>query len=246
MTAETTQDTNGRAKLVALTFSMQGFGYLTVTVTSWLLVTLVPAQYAWRLLLGFGCVPGVVLTILRTRHGQPREPKEFNEFYQKVEKVPAQDLRTAPVSISDAIMMEGDLGRKLCGTAGCWFIFDVLFYGNTLFQPEVLAEAFGAAETLSHAARDTTMLTLMALPGYIVSIAMVGRQSPRYIQMQGFAAMAILYTVIGVRFDSLAGRKVVLLILYGATFFFSNYGPNSTVRAVKKKGDARHDFSARL
>ena len=30
---------------------------------------------------------------------------------------------------------------KLMGTAGGWFLFDITFYGNSLFQPTVLHEA---------------------------------------------------------------------------------------------------------
>ena len=32
---------------------------------------------------------------------------------------------------------------KLMGTAGGWFLFDITFYGNSLFQPTVLHEARG-------------------------------------------------------------------------------------------------------
>ena len=64
--------------------------------------------------------------------------------------------------------------------------------------------------------------------GYLISIYLVGKQSPRRIQLQGFLCMAVLYAYIGYNFDSL--DKYSLLGLYGLTFFFSNYGPNTTVR----------------
>merc|ERR1711938_187702 len=31
---------------------------------------------------------------------------------------------------------------KLLGTAGGWFLFDITFYGNSLFQPTVLSSVF--------------------------------------------------------------------------------------------------------
>lgn len=40
-----------------------------------------------------------------------------------------------------AIKEEKSLLKKLVGTAGCWLLFDILFYGNTLFQPVVLSAA---------------------------------------------------------------------------------------------------------
>ena len=40
--------------------------------------------------------------------------------------------------------------------------------------------------------------------------------------------MAVLYSIIGALFSRLAEMKVLLLVIYGATFLFANYGPNST------------------
>lgn len=59
---------------------------------------------------------------------------------------------------------------------------------------------------------------------------MVGRQSPRRIQLQGFLFMTALYAYLGYNFDTL--NKYALLGVYGATFFFANYGPNTTVSTL--------------
>ena len=108
-------------------------------------------------------------------------------------------------------------------------LFDILFYGNTLFQPIVLACAFGSKEeTVQKAALDSAMIASLALPGYVVSVLMIGRQSPRYIQLQGFAAMFVLYACIALFFDQMSDNRYLLLGVYGSTFFFSNYGPNAT------------------
>jgi len=103
-----------------------------------------------------------------------------------------------------------------------------LFYGNTLFEPVVLATAFGPSETVQKTAADTVLVAAMALPGYFFSVFAVGRQSPKFIQIQGFFLMGILYLVVGTLYDLLARDRTALLILYGSTFLFSNYGPNAT------------------
>lgn len=129
---------------------------------------------------------------------------------------------------------------------GTWFLFDVVFYGNTLFQPVVVKTAFGYDENnggeggdeftnLVRNIRDSMILSLIALPGYFVSVALIGSricfkyiQTPRFIQIQGFAVMAGLYFIIGASWDSLIQHHWLLIFLYGSTFFFSNYGPNTT------------------
>lgn len=140
------------------------------------------------------------------------------------------------------------------------FLFDMLFYGNTLFEPLVLEAAFGhnsstdAYALLQTAVRDSLVISLLSLPGYFVTVLLIGRrtcacrsirssstttrcgsascfpcnQTPTYIQMQGFMVMALLYIVIGVGWKSLENIQWLLLLLYAGTFFFSNYGPNTT------------------
>lgn len=135
---------------------------------------------------------------------------------------------------------EPGLGRKVLGTAGTWFLFDVVFYGNTIFQPIVVAAAFGTqsgnngTDLLRKTAIDSLILTSIALPGYAMAGIVMGkktfcvRQTPRYVMLQGFAAMTILYSTIGFNWSYLRGDPTMLVFLYGMTFFFANYGPNTT------------------
>ena len=121
-------------------------------------------------------------------------------------------------SLWESITNEPNLCRKFAGTAGTWFLFDVLFYGNTLFEPLVLEAAFGSHgdndgySLLQTTVRDSLMISLLSLPGYFVTVAVIGKrtcgccsnrrsaspnrcgfrscvpchQTPTFIQMQGF------------------------------------------------------------
>ena len=244
ITAESSSETCNKGKSVALMFSFQGVGYLAVSLIAYLLVCIFgeESDLAWRSLLGLGSLPGMVLIITRIHTRRRDAHQNSNRFSQSAleavslldtpilintrMKRPSQ-VRLPPPSLLEQILNEPNLFHKIVGTAGCWLLFDILFYGNTLFQPVVLAAAFGKSETIRATVCDSIYISLMALPGYFVSVVMVGRQSPKRIQLQGFLCMAGLYTAIGIRFDELS--RISLLGLYGLTFFFSNYGPNSTV-----------------
>jgi len=218
---------HNKAKSGAMAFSFQGVGYLAVPINCYILVKLFgeSSDVAWRLLLGFGAVPGILLTVIRVYHNVRRQAVPKRLAMKDLNRVHA---KRAP-SVIEAIRNEDQLVRKLLGTAGCWLVFDIVFYGNTLFQPVVLDYAFGSDdETAADTARDSALISIMALPGYFTSVWMIGRQSPRYIQMQGFAIMAILFALIAAFFHQLSDNRVMLLVVYGATFFFSNYGPNTT------------------
>ncbi len=245
--AESSSAKEDRGKLVALTFSMQGVGYLAVSLVALILVWLLgeESDIAWRLLLGFGCIPGLALICFRVHRRKAESADIVAQHSKNITISKATDdlrdehhgkektrstVRLPPISLLQQIRNEPNLARKIIGTAGCWLLFDILFYGNTLFQPVVLSAAFGTTETVLATIRDSTMISLMALPGYFVSVLMVGKhQTPKAIQLQGFLVMSILYTLIGVYFSSLARHRILLITLYGMTFFFSNYGPNSTV-----------------
>ena len=126
---------------------------------------------------------------------------------------PHHDLHQS--GLVHSLRQEPGLGRKVLGTAGTWFLFDVVFYGNTLFQPIVVEAAFGNSTTSSSArdmliqtARNSGILSSIALPGYAVAGLLMGRttcgcivQTPRLVMLQGFAAMSILYTTIGVNWN---------------------------------------------
>lgn len=180
-------------------------------------------------------------------HGRDPNSLEFDAL---------QDLQGENRGLWESIKSEPQLKRKLAGTAGAWFLFDVLFYGNTLFEPLVLEAAFGPGsgadgyELLQSTARDSLVISLLSLPGYFMTVLLIGRrtctcrslrtnsrcsaicppirQTPSFIQLQGFGLMFLLYLTIGLLWHRLSEVPWLLILLYASTFFFSNYGPNST------------------
>jgi PHS family inorganic phosphate transporter-like MFS transporter len=262
---------------VVLTFSTQGAGFVAVPlVTVPLLYGLDNLALVWRIVLGLGSLPGIVLMGMQWRlhrkqagggvseavplsepEGDTQEDGGEEDSDGEIGTIldsTAGDAENHEIFLMDseeessadrrgwwdAIRHEDDLVRKLLGTAGTWFLFDVLFYGNTLFQPIVIEAAFGARESsdplhlLQRTAVDSLVLTSIALPGYAVAGLVMGKttcgiaQTPRFVMLQGFAAMAVLYFIIGVYWKSLRHFPFLLLFLYGLTFFFANYGPNTS------------------
>eukprot|EP00929_Paragymnodinium_shiwhaense_P069093 TRINITY_DN34853_c0_g1_i3.p2 TRINITY_DN34853_c0_g1~~TRINITY_DN34853_c0_g1_i3.p2 ORF type:complete len:150 (+),score=32.14 TRINITY_DN34853_c0_g1_i3:920-1369(+) len=54
------------------------------------------------------------------------------------------------------------------------------------------------------------------------------RLGRKTIQLQGFVMMAVVYGALGLFLSKLQKLPEVLLVVYGLTYFFSNFGPNST------------------
>jgi len=232
-----TQNTN-RGRAVSIVFSMQGIGTLLVPLVGMAalygfgtpedrtaLGTPVPGL-AWRFILGIGALPGIILLPFKTRSSSSESSTR-----------PSQPVGT--LTVFQALGMR-KYWKSLVGCAGGWFLFDITFYGNTLFQPTVLQAVFGKTDskgftpTIGHRletnlCEQLVIIALIGLPGYYIAAWLMDKLGRKNIQLQGFVMMAVLYGILGIWIDSISNSShVLLLIIYGLTFFFSNFGPNST------------------
>lgn len=285
--ASESSETNARGRNASLVFSMQGVANLLVPLVAWALLQVcgVPqtdsrgaeSGLSWRLALGLGALPGILLLPFKTSsraaepasvaadcldgrlvlNGRATAVAEPNPDMSMSEPPEVPMLgTTTPTTLLQALRMRSYWG-KLVGTAGGWFLFDITFYGNSLFQPTVLHEVFFVAEANASAVPEPpfsggladnlcvqmALIALIGLPGYYLSVCAMDRLGRRFIQLQGFFFMAVVFALLGglcvawcggwcvadpsdLR-PSAAGRALMLL-LYGLTFFFSNFGPNST------------------
>jgi PHS family inorganic phosphate transporter-like MFS transporter len=172
---------------------------------------------SWRLMLGIGALPGILLLPFMTAS------------------------RAAPPAASKMTLARA-LGMrrywpKLIGCAGGWFLFDVTFYGNTLFAPTILKSVFhshaGLTPTVGNTLEDNlslqlTILAMIGLPGYYMSVYFMDILGRKNIQLQGFVCISLLYAALGIFLDDLKDDAFSLVVIYGLTYFFSNFGPNST------------------
>ncbi len=143
-----TKSEGGQGKRVVLTFSTQGLGFVTVPLIAVPLLHVTSnLNLIWRILLGLGSVPGLVLMIMQWRiyaraHGRgaaiPQEEpvhdaNETNESMTCVDPInnEADNIivhgDTAEVARSlgwwESLLQEPGLGGKVIGTAGTWCLF---------------------------------------------------------------------------------------------------------------------------
>jgi len=122
---------------------------------------------------------------------------------------------------------------QLLGTAGSWFLFDVTFYGNGLFNATVTSILNFSTKDLKETATFSLVISTIGLPGYFFSILFAERIGRKRIQLMGFVMMTIIFLAMGIWFQPLSTKiPVLFVILYGLTFFFSNFGPNATTYTI--------------
>lgn len=129
------------------------------------------------------------------------------------------------------------------GTSLSWFLLDVVFYANGLFNHDVteIILSHNRGTTALEDSRNAAVLCVIAVPGYLMAITHIETVGRKNVQMLGFVVMSIIFLICGTGHDWFLGlppyenstiplrvRQLGFLLLYALTFFFSNFGPNTT------------------
>ncbi|MCJ1389418.1 Inorganic phosphate transporter pho84 [Xylographa bjoerkii] len=122
--------------------------------------------------------------------------------------------------------------KPLLGTTSTWFLLDIVFYGTNLNQSVLLSDiGFSAGSNeynilLRNGVGNLIIAVAGYVPGYFFTIFFVERLGRRWIQIQGFLVVALMFAIIAGDYSHLgtAGKFVCFAL---AQFFF-NFGPNAT------------------
>ena len=135
-------------------------------------------------------------------------------------------------------------GRDLFACSLNWFLLDIVFYSNVLFQSRIYdsylkdKEKVDVYEEAIDLARLQAIIAVCStIPGYFFSVYFIDRVGRVKIQMMGFFFMALASFAIGIPYDKYPNnekhKKIKgFVVLYGLAFFFANFGPNTTTFIV--------------
>ena len=222
-----------RGKMVGMVFSCQALGFLAGPVV---LMTMLAAgishDLCWRIALGLGAIPAAAVILLRRT--MPESPRWLARAKGEGTKA-AKDLAwystgTVKAAGVDRRVREplGKYIRALIGTAGTWAVLDYAYYGNTISMPLIL-QHFVPAHTpdplLTITAWNAIVFGVFAVSGYVCAFMFCDKLGRKFVQMLGFAMMALFFLLMGV-VPGLSSTVVPFLILFGLSYFFIEFGPN--------------------
>lgn len=126
-------------------------------------------------------------------------------------------------------------GRHLFACAAAWLIVDIPFYSSTLFQSHIYHKWVEKAnvnpfqETYNVAKLQAIIAICSTIPGYWAAVYSIDRIGRRKLQMLGFFFMAVFLFALAGPYDVYWNDHTNgwFMVLYGLTFFFSNFGPNT-------------------
>lgn len=134
-------------------------------------------------------------------------------------------------------------GLALFGTCSTWFLLDIAFYSQNLFQKDIFsaigwippAKEMNAIHEVYKIARAQTLIALCStVPGYWFTVAFIDHMGRFAIQMMGFFFMTVFMFALAIPYDhwSKEENRIGFVVIYSLTFFFANFGPNATTFVV--------------
>ncbi|KAI3735376.1 hypothetical protein L6452_14872 [Arctium lappa] len=212
------------------------------------------ADYAWRIVLMLGALPALLTYYWRIK--MP-ETGRYTAVIEGNAKQAAADMgRVLDIEIraeqeklakfksnNDYPLWSRKFvqrhGRHLIGTMSTWFLLDIAFYSQNLTQKDIFPvmgltkkpHQVNALEEMFETSRAMFVIAMFGtFPGYWFTVAFIEKLGRFNIQLMGFFMMSIFMFIIGIKYESLAthDNRWLFSVLYGLTFFFANFGPNST------------------
>jgi PHS family inorganic phosphate transporter-like MFS transporter len=234
-----------RGKMLAFVFANQGIGSVAAVLVGLFAVTVLPAELAWRFMLGAGAIPAAAVIYLRTKLPEtPRYSALVNSDSTAANRAmnvvsPGAEIGVvAKTSVHTFSTFISNYWRTLIVTAGSWFILDMAFYGTGIYSG-----AFTGAILPSTTLFDRIFLAGMpffaGFFGYFTAVALMDRVGRKPLQIFGFVMMFVVYTAVAAVLETSGSNVTGFLIppylalaLYSLSFFFIDMGPNTTTFVV--------------
>ncbi|KAF5805693.1 putative ABC-type phosphate transporter [Helianthus annuus] len=212
------------------------------------------ADYAWRIVLMLGALPAILTYYWRLKmpetgrytaviEGNAKQAAADMGRVLDIEIESEQEKLATFKSNNDYSLLSKKFferhGLHLIGTSTTWFLLDIAFYSQNLTQKDIFpvmgltdkAPDVNALKEMFQISRAMFVVAMFGtFPGYWFTVAFIEKLGRYKIQLMGFFMMTVFMFIIGFKYEYLATQehKVLFGVLYGLTFFFANFGPNST------------------
>ncbi|MCO5567990.1 hypothetical protein L7F22_024635 [Adiantum nelumboides] len=219
------------------------------------------ADYVWRLVFLFGSVPALLTYHFRTKMPETarytalvigNSKQAAHDMSQVLHKgFDEGDVEAQPVHRVSATAIDYGLfsrkfwhchGLHLLGTSTSWFLAGLPWYTLNLFEKDALTAVrwlpppatMSAIDEVYQICKAQVLIAMCSIiPGYWCTVALIDRIGRKPIQMQGFLMMGVFMLALGIPYNFWRDKNQVgFMIIYAITFFFNNFGPNTTTFIV--------------
>ncbi|CAN6288092.1 unnamed protein product [Urochloa humidicola] len=222
--------------------------------------TVPQADFVWRIILMLGAAPALLTYYWRMKMPETARytalvAKNAKQAAADMSKVLNTEIVDEQEKLDDMVTSSGNTfglfsrefarrhGLHLLGTASTWFLLDIAFYSQNLFQKDIFtsinwipkARTMSALEEVFRISRAQTLIALCGtVPGYWFTVALIDVVGRFAIQLLGFFMMTVFMLGLAIPYHhwTTPGNHIGFVVMYAFTFFFANFGPNSTTFIV--------------
>ncbi|XP_024026789.1 inorganic phosphate transporter 1-4 isoform X2 [Morus notabilis] len=217
------------------------------------------ADYVWRIIVMFGALPALLTYYWRMRMPETARytalvAKNATQAAADMSKVLNVEVTAEQERVDELAKGDNNFGLftkqflkrhglHLLGTTSTWFLLDIAFYSQNLFQKDIFsaigwipkAKEMSALEEVFKIARAQTLIALCStVPGYWFTVALIDKMGRFAIQLMGFFFMTVFMFALAIPYHhwTLSAHRIGFVVIYSLTFFFANFGPNTTTFVV--------------
>lgn len=231
----TRDDRLHRGRKVTSAFLMQGWGQFFNQVILILLLLIfhhgsgnapyskIAVQYTYRVSFAIPAVGTLWLVYWRTFKVKAGANKQL-QYAKKKNAVTGYDTESLSLTVRY-------FGGRLLATAGTWYMNDVFFYGNKLFQSEFIKVIMPHSDSIMPGWLYNLINVGVSLCGYYLASFLIDNKlyGRKHMQTIGFLMDFILFVIPAFNFEyytSIAHIKE-FQAMYFLSSFFNQFGPNS-------------------
>ncbi|KAL0409594.1 UNVERIFIED_CONTAM: putative inorganic phosphate transporter 1-7 [Sesamum radiatum] len=221
--------------------------------------TVPEADYLWRIILMAGAAPALLTFYWRLKMPETARytalvAKNAKQAAADMSKVLQVDIEAEQQKVEEIAQRQKGYGLfsrvflhrhglHLLGTTSTWFLLDVAYYSQNLFQKDIFsaigwipeAKTMSAIQEVFTIARAQTLIALCStVPGYWFTVALIDVLGRFAIQLIGFFFMTVFMFALAFPYDhwTKPDNRIGFVVMYSLTFFFANFGPNATTFVV--------------
>lgn len=222
--------------------------------------TVPQADFVWRIILMVGALPAALTYYWRMKMPETARytalvAKNAKQAASDMSKVLQVDIESEEQKVEQIAQNRSNAyalfsrefvrrhGLHLLGTTTTWFLLDIAFYSQNLFQKDIFsaigwippAKTMNALEEVYRIARAQTLIALCStVPGYWFTVAFIDKMGRFAIQLMGFFMMTVFMFALAIPYNHWTHKdnRIGFVAMYSLTFFFANFGPNATTFVV--------------
>lgn len=214
-----------RGKMVALVFSAQGIGLVVGPLLAVVLLAVgISPDPVWRILLAVGALPALSVFWLRR---QIAETPRFRLAQQDKQNIQQNEQYADRHADRTRLLRDRRLVKWLFAASVSWFLFDFAYYGDTIASDSIVTKVAHHATPLQTSGIELGIFAIFSLPAFYLAAFTIDQIGRRRLQIIGFIGIAAFFALVWA-IPGVDTNLALFVVLFGATFFFSQFGPNTT------------------